>query len=111
MVRTSKSTTNINQYAGKKRPSRIEMSGTESTVHNAINKSATDGADVESEQLISSLWDRTFVSYQPEMIVKLPYYFQNHYVFAPGLATINQFKVNSLYDFDLTGVGHQPLRS
>nr|WAE42678.1 MAG: capsid protein [Cressdnaviricota sp.] len=80
-----------------------------SSVDNAVDKTGTSAGDIESEQVISSLWDRTFMSYSPEMIVKLPYYFQIHVAQGPGLSTGNQFKLNSLYDFDLTGLGHQPL--
>lgn len=108
MPRTSKSTTNINQYTGYSRPKRIEIMGA-TDVSDATNKSATDAADVESEQIIASLWDRTFTSYMPEMVIKMPYYFQRHVNQAPGIQAANQFKINSLYDFDLTGVGHQPL--
>lgn len=110
MPRTSKYTTNINQYSGYSRPKRIEMSSSVSaSANDAINKTATDATDKESEQIVSALWDRTFVSYQNEMVVKLPYYFQSHYTQPIGFSTPNQFKINSIYDFDLTGVGHQPL--
>lgn len=82
-----------------------------SNIDNAIDKVGTDGNDNQNEQIINSLWDRTFVSYAPEMIVKLPYYFVANYTQIPGSSpqASNQFKVNSLYDPDLTGVGHQAL--
>ena len=81
-----------------------------SKVDNSIDKNATDASDSSDQAIIASLFDRTFVSYPPEMVVKMPYYFSTNYSQAPGIiATGNQFKVNSIYDPDLTGIGHQPL--
>jgi len=80
-----------------------------SSVDNALDKNATDGSDRSDQALVASLWDRTFCSYPPEMVIKLPYYFQNHYVQDNDISSPNQFRVNSLFDFDLTGTGNQPL--
>ena len=76
--------------------------------NNQLDKVATEASDGSTEAFVASLWDRTFTSFAPEMVVKMPYYFQNHISSATGITSPNQFKVNSLYDFDLTGVGHQP---
>jgi hypothetical protein len=87
----------------------FSMASINSKIDNATDKTGTVADDVESQQVISSLWDRTFVSYEPMKVVKLPYYFQRHIVQGPGLLASHQFRINSLYDPDLTGGGHQPL--
>lgn len=77
---------------------------------NSIDKVGTAAIEPDDEQEIISLWDRTFTSFAPEIVIKMPYYFEvNSSTSSASLADTNQFKVNSLYDFDLTGTGHQPL--
>lgn len=81
-----------------------------SKVDNALDASATNAETDQNKALVLSLWDRTFCGYPAEMVVKLPYYFLANATLAYNtLGTTNQFKVNSIYDFDLTGGGHQPL--
>jgi hypothetical protein len=81
-----------------------------SKVDNALDKNGTSASDLSDQAIISSLFDRTFISYAPEMVVKMPYYFSTNYTQTSGtLGTGNQFKINSIYDPDLTGAGHQPL--
>nr|WAE43085.1 MAG: capsid protein [Cressdnaviricota sp.] len=66
--------------------------------------------DERDRAVVASLWDKTFSSYAPETIVKMPYYFNAEISCATNTTSIlNQFKANSIYDFDLTGSGHQPL--
>lgn len=62
------------------------------------------------QQQIAKLYKNVPTSFEKSVIVKLPYVFYNKgYSAGLGSQTINQFKVNSIYDFDLTGAGHQPL--
>lgn len=81
-----------------------------SDVDQAIDKIGEDSSSDKDQALVASLWDRTFCSYPPEMVVRLPYYFAiNSTIAFNTLGVSNQFKVNSIYDFDLSGAGHQPL--
>jgi len=68
-------------------------------------------AEDEKDRIVrASLWDTTFTCFAPETIVKMPYYFATEISCAVNTtSSLNQFKVNSIYDFDLTGGGHQPL--
>lgn len=78
-------------------------------IDNAIDKIATEAEEERDQALASSLWDRCFIGYAPEMIVRLPYYFQDHESIGGNtLVASSQFKVNSCYDFDLSGIGNQP---
>lgn len=80
------------------------------STEDAVDKAGTEAEDAQVENLVESLWDLTITSYPAEMIVKLPYYHDgNHNVPANTIAAAHQFKVNSIFDFDLTGAGHQPL--
>ena len=73
----------------------------------------TDAEHSGDRQKISTLWKYSPSSYQNEMIVELPY---THYIsptVSPSgyatVVTLNQYKINSIYDPDLTGAGTQPL--
>lgn len=81
-----------------------------STTDNALDAVGTAAVTNKEQTVVEKLWLSTFVAYPPEMVIKMPYFFANNYTVAPGVfGTSQQFKVNSLWDPDLTGVGHQPL--
>ena len=68
----------------------------------------------ESEQYgdkakIQNIWKRTPSAYEGEKLIDLPYsQFINHNC-AVGVSAPQQYKVNSIFDPDLTGSGNQPL--
>jgi len=76
--------------------------------------SHTDRVGTEAEKVsdrigVLKLYDQVPKAYQNEMIVRLPYCYHSSYSLAQGL-TANQFKVNSIFDPDLTGISgnYQP---
>ena len=85
----------------------IAMGGEDS---DALNVVGTEAEDRQTRQEVMALWDRTFVCYAPDICVKLPYHYQAaHSTSASTTAGAHQFKINSIYDIDLTSTGHQPL--
>ena len=81
------------------------------------NISVTDRVGNEAEQpsdakKIETIKRYAFRSYEEEVVVKLPYIdtfttFQAQSASTTG--SVYQYKVNSMWDPDLTGTGHQPL--
>lgn len=68
------------------------------------------GTEAEGGNPSGWLWDTTFTSYPPDMVIKMPYFEIFSTSIANGtLAAAYQFKVNSIFDPYLTGGGHQPL--
>jgi len=71
----------------------------------------TIAANSSDEQLIEKVKRFAFKSYEDEIIVKMPYcdHSSTTTTLASSVNSFYQFKVNSIYDPDLTGGGHQPL--
>lgn len=74
----------------------------------------TDAEHAGDQQKLKTLWKYAPTAYSGEHIVELPYVFYNRgtITVAPnpiGVTTLNQFKLNSIFDPDLTGSGNQPL--
>jgi hypothetical protein len=82
-----------------------------STIKEVDNEIDAVGTTAEVENPASYLWDTTFVSYPPDMVIKMPYYTVSNLTITPAEAVklCWQFKPNSLYDPDQTLTGHQPL--
>lgn len=55
-----------------------------------------------------SRWNNTF-GFPDKMLVRLKYNDVNSLVSTSGALDYHQFRLNSIFDTDLTGVGHQPM--
>lgn len=73
-----------------------ERYGTESEKFNDKNK-------------IQSIWNRAPSAYEGEKIIELPYAQYISMAASVGTSAPQQYKINSIYDPDLTGGGNQPL--
>lgn len=75
----------------------------------------TDAEHAGDQQKLKTLWKFAPNAYSSEHVVELPYVWTNHGSVSgaspnPTLITgLQQFKINSIYDPDLTGSGNQPL--
>jgi len=73
----------------------------------------TVAEDVKDIQLVEKVSRNAFKSYEDEIVCRLPYVdtsgSTNTIGYVPGTGTLWQYKINSIYDCDLTGGGHQPL--
>jgi len=69
----------------------------------------TETEQVGDDNKIQSIWNRAPSAYEGEKIIVLPY---AHYIApacAVGVTAPQQYKINSIYDPDLTASGNQPL--
>lgn len=74
------------------------------------NRIGTDSETASDINKLTSLWDNVFTSYKDEIICKMPYVdYRVSSISAATLSAYQQFKINSIYDPDLTGTGGQPL--
>lgn len=71
----------------------------------------TIGANNNDERVIEKVKRYAFKSYEDEVVVKMPYADQSGSTttLVTNISSFWQYKVNSIFDPDLTGVGHQPL--
>lgn len=70
----------------------------------------TEAEKPDDQQKIQSVWKYAPNAYQNEFIVMLPYCEYAPYNISAGtIGALQQFKINSIYDPDLSGVGAQPL--
>nr|WAE43061.1 MAG: capsid protein [Cressdnaviricota sp.] len=77
----------------------------------SVDRIGTTGEQSSDHQKIETIKKYAFRSYQDEVVVKMPYVdlTTTSFSLAAGLSAYQQFKVNSIFDPDLTGAGHQPL--
>jgi hypothetical protein len=74
----------------------------------------TDAENSGDQQKLQTLWKYAPSAYSGEHIVELPYVWTNHGSVTGGnpnpvtITGLQQFKLNSIYDPDLTGSGNQP---
>jgi len=69
----------------------------------------TEAEQFGDDKKIASIWRRTPTAFEGEKIIELPY---THYITlaaAVGVTAPQQYKINSIYDPDLSGAGNQPL--
>lgn len=70
----------------------------------------TVGENKNDDNTVDKLWATVSTAYEPEKIIKLPIaYYAAGTVAANTVSAYQQWKVNSIYDPDLTGGGFQPL--
>lgn len=70
----------------------------------------TESEKPEDKKIVNTLWKFSPNVFSNEFVVMLPYCEYAPYdVGAATLGALNQFKINSIYDPDLTGAGNQPL--
>jgi len=70
----------------------------------------TESENNNDKKVVQTLWKYSPTSYDNEKIVVLPYaMFAATTSAASTVNAIQQFKINSVYDPDLTGAGNQPL--
>lgn len=72
----------------------------------------TDAEHAGDRNKLATLWKYAPSAYSGEHIVELPYVFYTTTGVAPNpvaVVALNQFKINSIFDPDLTGTGVQPL--
>lgn len=71
------------------------------------------GTEAEKEgdkQVVATLWKYSPTSYDNEKIVELPYSeYSSFTANGQSMGSYKQWKINSIYDPDLTGIGVQPL--
>jgi len=69
----------------------------------------TEAEDGNDKQIIKSVWNRAPSAYEAEKVVILPFAQYHYFACAVGVTAPQQYKINSIYDPDLTGAGNQPL--
>lgn len=71
----------------------------------------TEAEDKNDNKIINTIWKYSPTSYDNEKIVELPYFHCSYATIAgaTGCVAWQQYKINSIYDPDLTGGGNQPL--
>lgn len=77
---------------------------------NLQDRYGTEAENPEDQQKIQTVWKYAPNAYQNEFIAVLPYCEYAPYSQAGAvIGSLQQFKVNSIFDPDLSGVGGQPL--
>ena len=79
---------------------------------NSVDRIGNESQRDEDIKNVETIKRYAFKSYQDEIVVKMPYVDTfNTFVALPAgaLTGFQQYKINSIWDPDLTGVGHQPL--
>lgn len=69
----------------------------------------TETEEFGDKKKIQSIWNRAPSAYEGEKIIVLPYAQSISPTCAVGVTAPQQFKINSIFDPDLTGAGNQPL--
>lgn len=77
---------------------------------NLQDRYGTESEKPDDAGKVQTVWKYAPSAYQNEFIVMLPYCEYNSYSMGAGaIGAFQQFKINSIYDPDLSGVGSQPL--
>lgn len=69
----------------------------------------TEAEKFNDKNKIQSIWNRAPSAYEGEKIIELPYAQYISMAASVGTSAPQQYKINSIYDPDLTGSGNQPL--
>lgn len=70
----------------------------------------TESEEKSDKKIVNTLWKFSPSAFQNEFVVMLPYCEYAPYTQTSGtIGALQQFKINSIYDPDLTGAGSQPL--
>lgn len=70
----------------------------------------TESEENSDKKVVNTLWKYSPSAFQNEFVVMLPYCEYAPYSQAAAtIGALQQFKINSIYDPDLTGIGGQPL--
>lgn len=69
----------------------------------------TESEKFSDKNKIQSIWNRAPSAYEGEKIIELPYSQYLSVGASVGVSAPQQYKINSIYDPDLTGSGNQPL--
>lgn len=77
---------------------------------NLQDRYGTESEKPDDQNKVQSVWKYAPNAYQNEFIVMLPYCeYAPYNINAGTIGALQQFKINSIYDPDLSGVGAQPL--
>ena len=76
---------------------------------NIQERYGTESENNNDKKIINSIWRHTPSAYEGEKIMVLPYAMFQPISCPIGTTAPQQFKINSVYDPDLTGAGNQPL--
>lgn len=79
---------------------------------NTVDKIGTHAEEHDDREIIESVKDFSFRCFEDEVVVKMPYVDSTASVYTVppgGLTAFYQWKINSIFDPDLTGIGGQPM--